>query len=290
MKPFMAGRPGWTAKKTLAAFAAVALMALGAVVGRAQAAAAPGMAYEVATIKLAPSGPMSMMGLMPRPDGIHAENVTVAMLVRFAYGGARFPTDDRVLGVPDWGKTDRYFMDAKMSEADIAEWAKLSKDEQDARRDLMLQALLADRFKLKTHIETKQVPVYEMVVAKGGSKLKESKPDEEVKSPTGMPMKGSFLLFGKDKLMARQYSMKGFANFLSGPMAGVGRPVMDKTGLTGTYSFELPMRMGQAPAAGGEDQVSIFTSLQDELGLKLQPATGAVDLLVVDHVEKPTEN
>ena len=250
-------------------------------------------AYEVATINPPPPPPFSVMGIMPRPDGIHAENVTLQMLVRFAYGDGRFPTDDRVIGAPDWGKSERFNIDAKMSEADIAEMQKLTPKEQDARREVMLQALVVDRFKLKTHFDTKQAPVYELVIAKGGPKLKESKADDEIKGPTGKGIKGSVMFFSKGQVRAQNYTTKNLVNFLAG-QPSVGRPVIDKTGLMGSYSFELNMAIGRDISGndtpGPGEGISVFTALQDDLGLKLQSATGPVETVVIDHVEHPTEN
>ena len=144
----------------------------------------------------------------------------------------------------------------------------------------MLQSLLAERFSLTLHHGTRQIPVYEMVVAKGGIKMKDAAtdpaPPQLGKGDDGKPL--STLHWLKDTTLMQAYSMKSLADLLSMPAAQVGRPVLDKTGLTSTYNFTPE-----------NDATSIFTAL-GEIGLKLQPSTGSVETIVVDHIEKPTPN
>jgi uncharacterized protein (TIGR03435 family) len=211
-----------------------------------------------------------------------------------AYG---LRSEDQVSGLPDWARTDRFDIQARMSDADIAALPKLNPADSKARRHLMLQALLADRFHLKIHIVTKQVPVYDLIVAKGSPKLKDASTDTSGdlrKGGDGKPI-SSFMQFLKDKTIAQGTSMSGLANLLSAPMAQVGRPVIDKTGLTGAYNFTLdwsPQMAAILPGAvanptPSDDSTSIFTALED-LGLKLQPSTGPIDTVVIDHVDHPT--
>lgn len=117
------------------------------------------------------------------------------------------------------------------------------------------------------------------------------------KGPDGKPITG-VMWFLKDSSTAQGYSMGALTNLLSQPFAGVGRPVVDKTGLTGAYDFTLEWSPqmksvlpggAASPSASSEDALSIFTALQ-ELGLKLQPGTGSEQTVVIDHVERPTEN
>jgi uncharacterized protein (TIGR03435 family) len=137
------------------------------------ATASPTLAFDVATIEPHP-GTLTMTGVMNAPDGVDGSAATLSMLVEYAYG---LRSDDQVSGGPDWAKTDRFDIQARMGEAEIAAIEKLSPAEKKARLRLMMQALLADRFKLKVHPATKQVPVYELVVAKGGSKLTDAPTD-----------------------------------------------------------------------------------------------------------------
>jgi len=250
--------------------------------------------FDVATIK-PHTGMLQMVGVVNTPDGLDGSASTLQMLLVYAYG---LRTGAQVTGGPDWAKTDRYDVQAKMSAADIAEIQKLSFADGTARRAPMLQALLAERFKLKIHSETKQVPVYEMVVAKGSSKLIDSTTDPNPplgKGEDGKPSTG--IRFLKDTAKVQAYSMTAWAGFLSQPVAGVGRPVLDKTGLTSTYDFDFnwsvysarPAMPSAAPgdAAAPDDTTSIFGALK-EVGLKLQPAIGPIETIVIDHVERPT--
>ena len=186
----------------------------------------------------------------------------------------------------------------------MATFAKLGKDEKERRMEAMLQALLAGRFKMKVHRELRQVPNYELVVAKGGPKLKQGVDPNGPKDKDGKPMTVS-VMRGPGSFQMQQFTMEGLAGFLGEPFVGTGRIVKDKTGLTGKYSFTLNFAMqgnptgppgGAAPVApaappGAEDsQPSIFTALQEQLGLKLQPGTGTIDVVVIDHVERPAAN
>jgi uncharacterized protein (TIGR03435 family) len=169
----------------------------------------------------------------------------------------------------------------------------------------MLRPALADRFKLKVHTETKQLPVYKIVLAKGGSKLKEATAGDTyangIKGPDGVGRPG-MMRFGPGQLTAQAVPMTSLTNMLSQQLH---RTVLDKTGLTGKYDLELnwtpdqgadpmfkgpegsPQRGDAAPDSSGP---SIFTALQEQLGLKLQSAKGPVETLVIDHVEMPSEN
>jgi uncharacterized protein (TIGR03435 family) len=263
-------------------------------------------AFDVVSVKpVDPNNRMVMVGVRNTADGIQSQSVTLAMLVRAAYGGyMKLPTDDSVLGLPDWAKSAFFQVSAKMSDAQLADFAKLDKDAQEQRREEMLRSLLADRFQLKEHRETKQVPDLELVVAKGGPKLKEAD-TSNMKDPDGRPIQGSVIrLMGNGKLDAQNAGMAQLANLLiQSFLGGVGRRVADKTGLTGKYNFTLawssdpgmaPAPMGglppPPPPSGDNSAPSIFTALQEQLGLKLQASTGTFDVIVVDHVERPSDN
>jgi len=258
--------------------------------------ATPAPSFDAATIKPhSPEARSSWVGIRDTPDGLNAISTTLQNLIHSAYGLQIF---DQISGAPDWAKADMFDMQAKMSETDIAGMQKLSSAEATARRQLMLQALLAERFKLKVHSEAKQVPVFELVVAKANPKLKDAATDASDtlrKDKDGKPMTGIFFL--NDTSVAQGQSMKSLATLLSAPFAFVGRPVIDKTGLTGTYDFTLNWSVQTAPLVNGvgtystpsDDAPSIFGALQ-EVGLKLQPATGPIEIIVIDHAEHPTEN
>jgi uncharacterized protein (TIGR03435 family) len=134
----------------------------------------------------------------------------------------------------------------------------------------MMQTLLADRLQLKLHHESKELPVYELVIDKSGSKLKAVGPEEAATATTVPKLIGMLSLL-------------------------VDRPILDKTGLAGTYHEPLLdwAQLARDRRAGADDAStgqSVFTTVQDQLGLKLQPAKAPLDILVIDHVEKPSEN
>jgi len=142
-----------------------------------------------------------------------------------------------------------------------------------------LRALLADRFQLKLHRDTAVLPVYELVVGKNGPKLKESAGDAESRASGGPG--------GVFRLRAYNRSMADLIAVLSGSL---DRPVIDKTGLAGHYDFDLEYVRGNPDAADGADDRSIFTAVQQQLGLKLVPANQPFPIVVIDHAERPSAN
>src|SRR5579863_3765245 len=173
----------------------------------------------------------------------------------------------RMQGGPRWINSERYDIQAKT-------------ENQNATRDEireMLQALLADRFQLAFHRETKQLPTYSLVVGKDGPKFKAARDDEQTniaRNADGEPVL---------HVTFQKWSMAGLANTLTGP---AGSPVRDRTGLTGTYDFELEWAPDDAAGFGP----SIFTAVQDQLGLRLEASKGPVEIMVIDHVEHATQN
>jgi uncharacterized protein (TIGR03435 family) len=152
---------------------------------------------------------------------------------------------------------------------------KLPTMERWKQSQLMLQALLADRFALKVHHETKDLPIYELTVAKGGCKMKQTAPDSS----------GGNAVYSSGKITAHSVSVESLAVNLS---FTVGRVIVNKTGLEGGYDLTLEYAPDGADAS--DKRPSIFTALEEQLGLKLVPAKGPVDVIVVDHVERPSEN
>lgn len=248
---------------------------------RAQAAAAPKVAavpapaYEVVSIR--PASPdergASMQSL---PDGFRWKNFPVVSLIREAYGTI---IDSQIVGLPGWADSDRYNFEAK-ADADTAEvWKKLTYKERWKLEQPMLQSLLADRCQLKVHRETRDLPVYDLVVAKGGLKMKEAAADE----PGGEMMSG-------DEMTAHAQSTDSIVYGFSGM---VGRMIVDKTGLAGKkFDFALKWtpddrRVADNAADAGP---SFFTALEEQLGLKLVPSKGPVEVIVIDHIERPSPN
>jgi uncharacterized protein (TIGR03435 family) len=250
--------------------------------------------FDVVSVKSNKSGGMRIMF---KADGYSATNVSVKLLIQTAYGIRQ----DLISGGPGWLESAGYDFEAKVAGPDVDALKKLTPEQ----RRSMLQPALADRFKLKVHTETKQLPVYEIVLAKGGSKLKEATAGDTyangIKGPDGVG-RGGMMRFGPGQLTAQAVPMTSLTNMLSQQLH---RTVLDKTGLTGKYDLELnwtpdqgadpmfkgpegsPQRGDAAPDSSGP---SIFTALQEQLGLKLQSAKGPVETLVIDHVEMPSEN
>ena len=198
-------------------------------------------------------------------------NVSSLNLIANAYGLGMH----QVIDLPGWAETDRYRLVAEMDLEKLEAFKTLPMDEQLRRQRLMMQAVLADRYQFKAHLETREMPVYELVVAHGGPKLRE-------KMSEGRP--------GASFFTPRNWTINGtmedLASKLAGPTGGV---VIDKTGLgTKTFHYELKWTSdSQSGVVGGAP--SIFTALEEQLGLKLVPATDQVEVLVIDHIEKPTQ-
>jgi uncharacterized protein (TIGR03435 family) len=158
----------------------------------------------------------------------------------------------------------------------------MTEEQRNAFRDRFLaklRVMLADRFQLRIHRETKEMPVYVLTVAKSGSKL-------QTLAPTGKPegnLSARRNSEGKSEVTGDKLPVASLARFLSGQL---GRNIIDQTNLTGKYDFTLTY----APEMGDITGPSIFTALQEQLGLKLESGKGPVDVVVVDSAEKPSAN
>ena len=252
----------------------------------------PTMTFDVASVRVASESNIGvMMGGQFTPYTTNLRlSWTIDSLLNIAYGTNRF----QLVGVPNWSTV--FVIEAKSdSEAD-AKLAALPQDQQRAEQWHMLQALLEDRFKLKTHWETRQGDVYNLVVAKGGPKLgKEGSippPAQDLKifGDKPVPVLRQKAYEGKPAWVAHGCSMDNWAALLSSMF---GRPVADKTGLTGKYDFVLKYK-GRWDSDRNDDDTDptppLDHALQDELGLKVEAAKGPVKVLVIDHIEKPSEN
>jgi uncharacterized protein (TIGR03435 family) len=203
-------------------------------------------------------------------------------------------------GLPGWASTEHYDIIAKVAGTDFPVWDHMS----DAGRQQMIRDLFADRFKLWTHIETEEQPIYALVIAKTGAKLTPAKPlPERFTTPAanGFVVRPTDGLFGFSRtgVIAENMTMEEFAANLS--TLKLGLPVQDRTGLNGRYDLKLDFSQtpaSTAPSAeptSGEattpqDYPDIFTAIQQQLGLKLEPAKGPVETIVIDHMERPSEN
>jgi uncharacterized protein (TIGR03435 family) len=225
-------------------------------------------AYEAITIKPDPTGNGFWRNT---PDGFTTGGMPATNVIRSAFG---LLTDDQIVGLPAWAKSEPLTIQAKMDAITATALIKLPPEQFIKQRQLMMQALLADRFALKVHHATKELPVYELVVAKTGSKLKRSASDI-----------GGNIMNGSARIDAHAVSMQSFVANLS---FTVGRMVVDKTGLAGGYDFTL--EFAPEGADPSDPRPSLFTALEEQLGLKLIPSKGPVDVIVVDRIERPTEN
>ena len=244
------------------------------------------------------------------PDGFHAINLPMFAIFQRAYA----PPDesgvlrgDRIVGAPNWLSGEHYDVVAKVDQADVADWQKPMLKQMMLRT--MLQAMLAERCKVVVHHESKEMPIYDLVVAKGGPKFKpaETVDVDELKRkyPNGGRVTGGGLAVqGPDGIQFYGISIAMLGQVVLATAAG--RPVVDKTGLTGRYDLLMPTaglpppppgavvggasRPPDAPLPPPEDGESIFNVLPKALGLRLEPAKGPVEKLVIDYAERPTEN
>jgi bla regulator protein BlaR1 len=180
-----------------------------------------------------------------------------------------------ISGGPKWVDSDSYDINAKIPE----EFAQQTRE----KVPLMLQSLLADRFHLVIHREPGQISGYVLVVAKNGPKMERADPDQkDIKIRTTK----------NAHLIAQNVTMEAFAKDLS-RNRDVGKPVVDRTGLSGNFKFELdwmPVPLVPTPESPSDDRPSIFTALQERLGLKLESAKIPTSAIVIDHVERPSGN
>jgi uncharacterized protein (TIGR03435 family) len=235
--------------------------------------------FEVATIK--PSQPgRPGKGIRVQP-GRHFStlNTSLSDLMTFSYG----IHPRQITGAPDWVATEKY---------DITAQPDGEGEPNDKQWKMMLQKLLTERFKLAFHRDKKELTVYAIVVGKTGSKLTKSEGD-----PNGLPGLG---FRGLGALIARNANMTDFAGLLQSTV--LDRPVVDQSELPGRYDFTLNWTpdetqfggLGMRPPPPADNASSnlpdLFTAMQEQLGLRLKPSKEPVDVLVIDHVEKPSEN
>jgi len=272
---------------------------LGAEQGSGPGASADNATFEVASVKPNKSGDGRVMLAMPPTGRFTATNVPVRLLVQNSYGLQPF----QIVGGPNWIASDRFDITAKAPDG-------FSPDQLRP----MVRNLLADRFKLKAHMETREMPTYALVAARAdgklGPKLTPAKTDCEAARgrraggpPPAPPQPGEHVecgfFIGNGTMNAGGMGMVELARSLSG---FVNRVVSDKTGLSGKYDFQLtytPEGRGLpgvpvGPPVGADappadpNGASIFTALQEQLGLKLDSQKGMVDVLVIDSIEQPT--
>ena len=284
----------------------------------AQTSGEPLPSFEVASVKRSPSREDSSTHI--QPNRFTVRNEPLDFVIKIAYGhdlgqfGFKSLRDNQLVGGPSWIRPEAfgyegYDIDAKVEDSLAEKFAKLQcgsfysgRCDYRAQIILMLQALLAERFKLKVRRETRQVPVYALVVAKGGPKFLHAKfdtPDDPahrqnpaLPRPPRPPCPPGLMCW-------QNYGSMGQVADILSRLPQLGRPVLDRTGLEGGYYLKVQFALEQPLAASaGADTApppgtagpSVFTALQQQLGLKLKPTKGPVEAIVIEHIERPSEN
>ena len=252
--------------------------------------------FEVATVKANKSGE-SNGGLQRQPGGrITATNMPLRPMITYAFQIAGY----QLVGGPGWIDGARYDIVAKMEGNPLPVAPGAGVDPM----QVALQNLLADRFKLKVHRESREMDIYALVMLKPGTPGSELKPTTQdcagaaAAAARGTPPTGPNAPFcgiqiGPSRLKFGGLPAASFTQAFSGP---AGRMVVDRTGLTGSWDFELkfaPQQRGQAPggdAANDSDLPGFFTAIQEQLGLRLEPTKGPVDVIVIESIEQPKDD
>jgi len=228
--------------------------------------------FEVASIKLNTSGDQ-VMSWRSSPDNFQMTNVPLRSLVDSAYD---ITPDAALVGLPKWVENDRYNVVAKVDEETSAIWKRLNREDKGKLTEMLEQNLLSERCQFKAHKEIRQLPAYELVVAKSGVKMKAAAADS----------KGGYST-RPGKIDAQGMEIGNLAGYLT---SNLDKTVVDKTGLGDKfYAFTLAWtpdeKQGTADAGP-----SIYAALEEQLGLKLVASKAPVEIVVVDRMERPSEN
>ena len=224
--------------------------------------------FDVSTVKPSSAGSDATSGINTGHGVADGRDVTLQRCIIGAYSIG----PHQVIGGPDWVYTDRW---------DILAKADQPIDDDDILNQ-MLQALLADRFQLTLHRETRILPAYVLEVDKHGPKMERADPgDSDTNTSTSNT--------GRVRIDVKRTGMDAFAQILARKM---DLPVVNQTGLTGIFNFNLRWTLDSAPPSDRQtaDNVSIYAALPEQLGLRLRAAKAPVEVLAIDHVEKPTPN
>jgi uncharacterized protein (TIGR03435 family) len=240
----------------------------------------PPTRFEAVSIKLHVADERPGIDFVTQPGRLHVVNNPVANLIGNAYGNHKF------VGGPEWIESDRYDLEATASGSPNRE-----------QMMQMLQVLLADRFRLKIHPEQREESIYHLVVARGGLRVQKKTNENCVQVDRTHPREAPSNPCGNNWVRStgnhlRWTVVNNDMQHMVGALGmAAGHPVVDKTNITGTFDLDLEFA-GQRPdseAVIDPSVPSIFAAL-DQLGLKLEPAKGMVDVLVIDHIERPTPN
>jgi uncharacterized protein (TIGR03435 family) len=265
----LAWRSGFLLATVIAAAASPALGQTAPPAPQQQSSPTQAFSFDAVTIKPDDAG---RGHLRLTPDSFSMGGMPAWILIRTAYGVL---LENQVEGLPGWAKSENIAVEAKIDPETTAALNKLPAAERWKQMQLMLQVMLADRFALKAHRDSRDLPIYVLTVAKSGLKMNKTSAD-------GL---GGNAKYNTDKITAHGTSVEALAANLS---FTVGGEIVNKTGLDGGYDFTLDFAPDGADAS--DTRPSIFTALEEQLGLKLEPARGPVDVIVVDHIERPTAN
>ena len=249
----------------------------------------PAASFEVASVKRTDAAGVQLGIRPPSPGGRFAAAVTARMLIQVAYGYPVALLGNQIVGGPPW-MNDDVFEIAAVADGSLTEVA----NGPPTRLFAMIRSLLADRFNLRLHAESRQLPIYDLVVARAdrrpGPKLLpftgQCAAFDEINRAQSFDRACGFRRVTPTMVTARGLTLESLAAQL-GFQPDVGRPVRDRTGLSERFDVELeyvPFAGGAEPASG----VSLFTALREQLGLELKAATGPVDVLVIDRLDVPT--
>ena len=231
--------------------------------------------------------PLIMFG----PDGFSAKNASLQQVIRLVYG----VEDDRIVGAPAWLASDKYDVEAKEESTGADDPGKLSLNERVSEQGHMVQAVLVDRLKLDVHRETRDLTVLTLAIAKGGPKLQESKPGDTYSNgfngpgPDGVARPRGIHFAGNNRLIAQGVPVGTLQAHLAWQLR---RTILDETGLSGTYDFTLQLPNGiplgiDNPTPPESYEPALSSAIEQQLGLKLEPRKASMEVLVIDHVEKP---
>jgi uncharacterized protein (TIGR03435 family) len=252
-------------------------------------------AFEVVSIKRssgARAAGARIGGSSVRGNRVIMPNGTLRQLLQLAYQHPDGPPllADQIVGGPNWIDSDRYEIQAT---AAGSETTRIPADQ----LALMFQSMLEERFRLKAHIEMRELPVYFLVIGKDGSKLKPSA-DQSATLPPGQRARSDVRGSIGGTVSATTRTMRANAvpmsRLVSSLIQQTGRLVIDKTNLQGLFDFDLQFSTaglaGNAPPAAEDPSPSLFTAVQEQLGLRLESTKEPCEVLVVESVQKPTEN
>jgi uncharacterized protein (TIGR03435 family) len=257
----------------------------------------PGHGFEVATVKPTdPNVQRQFSGFAPAPlasGRLSVSAMPLEGLVFAAYAGMQMK--GRVEGGPKWVDTDLWDLEAKLDDADMAGWDKLSDRERAERMRPAFRALLVERFGLKLHTETKETAVYALVQAKGGVKMKEVDPPEVNMDPqkweewmrNQKAADGSIpgmLMVTMDTWKGHALQAGGLAGQIAYAVGATGKPIVDETGLEGHY-YDLSFKFTK-----DKDGLTMEQQIADGLGLRIEERKVPMKVYVIDAAEKPGEN